>query len=243
MKNTQTITGIRVVFAVIGAALVFAYGANSAYAQEGVGSSLSIAPTGQVIVKGATVTAISGSTITASTKWGSTVLTWTVHTTGSTRFVPVIPSKEAIQKIKVGHSISFSGALATSLSRPTVNAAVVQDEDLVQQSVSVVGTVESIDTQAGSFVLKTDNGTTSVRVGTGVLMSRDGNNAKIGSIAIGDSAKATGTLEVSTRTLAAERISIKSGNVASAVVSDGMFASFINWLKSSRGIMTAVRAR
>ena len=80
---------------------------------------------GHVSVRGATVTAISGNTITATTALGSTTLSWTVLTDSSTKFIA--SSTNTIGAIAVGDAISFQGSMHGNATTLTVDAKVVKD--------------------------------------------------------------------------------------------------------------------
>ncbi len=222
--------------------LCFAWGTNAAHADET--SSVSIASTGQVIVKNAVVTGVAGSVIHAEALWGAARIAFSVQTTGSTRFVPDLGSREALRAIEKGHTISFSGSMSGSLAKPTVNATVVKDTELLRESVSVVGTVESIDAKSGTFVLRTPEGATTIQVPAGALMSRNGNYTRVADIEPGDSGKATGTLDTTAGTLRASRVTLVTGTeeslpeIPNTGTSEGVLSSIIGWLKGSRGILS-----
>jgi hypothetical protein len=92
MKTISAAVYIRIVFLIMAFVLTLAWGANSAYAQDGSsGSSITIAPSGQIIAKGAVVKSIKGSVLTVETVWGSAKITWAVQATGSTKFTPDLP--------------------------------------------------------------------------------------------------------------------------------------------------------
>lgn len=241
MKTHRTAWQIRTTFALMTLALVLAWSANIAHADESA-SSLSIAPTGQIIVKGARVLAVNGSTIIAETGWGAAKISFAVQTSGSTRFVPEIGSAQALSAIRPGHTVSFSGSMVGSMARPTVIATVVKDTELVQESTSIVGTVRSVDENNSTFVLSSAGSDVTVRVPTGTLMSRDGNYAEVSDIQVGDAGKATGTLDIATNTLLASRVSVVTKAEESIespeIKKEGVLSSLISWLKSSRGILS-----
>jgi hypothetical protein len=243
MKTIHTAWYIRSIFALIAATLCATWAVNAAHAAE-VASSLTIAPTGQVIIKGARVTGISGSTIFAETGWGKARIAFTVQTSGSTRFFPDMGSTYALGAIEKGHTISFSGMLLGSLAKPTIAATVVKDAELLRDAVSVVGTVESVDAKSGSFVLRATDDETIVLVPAGAIMSRDGNYARVADIQVGDSGKATGTLDTTAGTLRASRVTIVAAQdeslpeVPNTGGKESLVASIIAWLKGSRGILS-----
>ncbi len=83
---------------------------------------------GKVHVKGATVTAVSGSTITATTQWGAPSMTWTLNTNASTtRFTAQGSGSTTISTIAAGDRISFEGKLATTTSGFVVNVKAVKE--------------------------------------------------------------------------------------------------------------------
>lgn len=89
---------------------------------------VSVNHNGKVHVKGATVTAVNGSTITATTQWGAPMLTWTLTTNASTtKFTAEGTGKTTIATIAVGDKLSFEGKLATSTSGFVVAAKAVKE--------------------------------------------------------------------------------------------------------------------
>lgn len=77
------------------------------------------------LVRGATVTAVSGSTITATSMVGSTTLVWTVNVGSSTQVIA--STTNSLASVAVGDTISFSGALRAGATTLTVDAKVVKD--------------------------------------------------------------------------------------------------------------------
>jgi hypothetical protein len=78
---------------VIGAAMIalpfvaFAdNGASKSALQNGTAVQVVISDPGTVLVRGAKVTAVSGSVITAQTTWSGVTLTWSVNTSSTTKF-------------------------------------------------------------------------------------------------------------------------------------------------------------
>lgn len=241
MSTCTTPISIRAPLALLVFCAIFAWSVTAVHADE-VGSSLSIAPSGQIIVKGARVVSIHGSTIVVETGWGVATLSFAVRTTGSTRFVPELSSVQALSAIRPGHTISFSGELSGSLTRPTVLATVVKDTELVQESVTVVGTVKSIVTDKAEFVLAGANGDVTVHVPSSSLMSRNGNHAELSDVEIGDAGKVQGTLDSRSGVLTASRASLTIGKNEAPEIDEeskgGMFSGLIGWLRGSRGTLS-----
>lgn len=88
---------------------------------------VSIADTGRVIVRGAEVTSVSNDMLRAQTKWGSTVLTWSIDTNGDTVFVTRSGSGSELADIEVGQVVSFSGMIDGSGTALTVDADTVKN--------------------------------------------------------------------------------------------------------------------
>ena len=104
---------------------------------------VAVADSGNVLVRGAKVTGVSGSTITVTTTAGASTLTWTVTTDGSTSFVTSTGSGSSLGAVSVGDTVSFAGALSgTGLS---VKATAVKDWTVGANERSIVGTVQSVN--------------------------------------------------------------------------------------------------
>lgn len=243
MKTLSTASYIRIVFAVMALVLAFTWGTNSAHAQEdSTGSSLSIAPSGQIIAKGARIISVSGNIITAETSWGAARVLWQLQTTGSTRFIPDLGSTATVSSMEKGQTISFTGTIHSGSAKPSVLVSSIKNEDLIRDAVSVLGTVESVDVDAGTFVIRTQEGQTIVKVGGGTLMSKNGGYMRVDDIEVGDSTKATGTLDTTSGVLSAARITLKTTELAPQLEEEepreSVFSSIMMWLQGSRGILS-----
>lgn len=87
---------------------------------------------GNALVRGAKVTDVSGSTITAKTTWPDTSFTWTVKTDSDTEFYATGKNTEDLADIDVGDVISFAGNLTGAFS---LEASAVRDwTDATDQS-------------------------------------------------------------------------------------------------------------
>lgn len=78
-------------------------------------------------MRGAKVTAIGASTISATTAFGSTTVAWTINTASSTEIIAKGKGKISLSDIVVGDFVSFNGRLNTAASSLTVDAKVVKD--------------------------------------------------------------------------------------------------------------------
>ncbi len=143
LKKTAISTLIfSVVFALMAALIVPAYADDDngkgkgnddefklAKEVKAIGSMLEVHVTdrGNVLVRGAKVTAISGNTISAATTWGSASMTWNIVTDSNTEFVRR-GGKSSISEISVGDLVSFQGMLQTGVASPlTVQAKIVKN--------------------------------------------------------------------------------------------------------------------
>lgn len=112
----------------------FALSATMALAHDDDGSKASFpkSPTvvigaeGNALVRGAEVTAVNDDVITARTEWDGASMTWTIDTDSDTDFVGTDNDASDIGDIRVGDSISFSGALTGTLS---IDASAVREWD------------------------------------------------------------------------------------------------------------------
>ncbi len=104
-------------------------GARDNDTPHSVGSEVSIQinANGKALVRGAKVTAVSSSTITATTMWGTTSLTWSIVTNPATNLVFKGGRPMPQGGIMVGDIISFNGPVETTVSALTVDATVVKD--------------------------------------------------------------------------------------------------------------------
>src|SRR3989344_2009749 len=104
---------------------------------------VAINASGNVLVRGAKVTGISGSTLTVTTTAGASTLSWAVTTDSSTVFVTSAGAGSSLAQISVGDTVSFAGALTgTGLS---VKATAVKDWTVGASQRSISGTVASIN--------------------------------------------------------------------------------------------------
>lgn len=164
MQILKTVSALSLV-ALIAAAPAFALAKNNdSYKPRATGSTLevAIADSGKTVVRGARVTGVSDSTITAQTIWGASSITWTVRTDSSTEFLNKSGRATGDHDVAVGDYLSFSGML-TGGSSFAVDADVVKNWSAEDKRVALVGVVIGIDND--SFTLQTvAHGTVTVEV-------------------------------------------------------------------------------
>lgn len=127
---------------------------DTSYNPRAVGSSIEvmISQNGRVVVRGAQVTQVSGSTLTARTMWNDTSITWTVRTDSDTDFVRKSGSAADISDIDTGDYVSFSGNFAGS-GAFTVDADVVKNWSLSENRTVFTGRITDVDDN--DFTLET----------------------------------------------------------------------------------------
>ncbi len=139
--------------------------------------SVQISHNGKTLVRGAEVSAIAGSVITALTKWGSSTLVWTINTSGSTQFVQTGSKNGTIANIAVGDVLSFSGVLNASSTGLVVTADTVKNWTKKTTPTPNVndtfqGTLQSAASTSlpTSLVLKMNNTNYTVQANTGTIV-------------------------------------------------------------------------
>ena len=184
---------------------------GTSFAPRSVGSSLEviISDNGNTTVRGAKVTGVSGSTITAQTIWDASSITWTVRTDSETNFIQKSGSDSDLGDISEGDYVSFSGALASGSSF-TVTADVVKNWSLAENRLSLAGTVTDVDDS--SFNLSTiARGNVTVRVNSDTDYT--GNLEALGDVDVDAKVVAYGSYDPATKVLTATSVSL-SGKAA-----------------------------
>ncbi len=85
-----------------------------------------IANNGLVLLRGAHVLSISGTTIRVALAWGENNLTWNVNTEYNTQFLTTAGEKRVLADIRIGDIVTVTGMLVSGGTEPTVNAAFVR---------------------------------------------------------------------------------------------------------------------
>jgi len=132
---------------------------------------------GSVLVRGAKVTAVSSTTISAISEWNGASLNWTVNTDANTKFITLRDGQSGLGQVKVGDFLSFSGNLMAG-STFTIQAKQVKNWSVVvpQVKTTVEGRLETIagTNIPNTFTLKSGDKVYTVRViaTTSVLNSK-----------------------------------------------------------------------
>lgn len=83
---------------------------------------ITIANNGLTYLKNATVTGVSGHTLTASISWGKADFPWTVETSYVTLFLLKSGTSGTLESIHVGDQVSITGMLEVNATEPTIKA-------------------------------------------------------------------------------------------------------------------------
>jgi len=173
--------------------------------------SVQINHNGKTLVRGAEVSAVSGSVITASTKWGSSTLVWTINTSGSTQFVQNGGKNKngSLSSVAMGDVISFSGTLNASSTGLVVAADAVKNWTKKVTTTPNVkdtfqGTLQSVasTTLPTSLVLKIDNTNYTVQASSSTIVI--GSNwmpTTLSTFVAGDIVRVFGSISASNNTV------------------------------------------
>lgn len=188
----------------IGAVLGVLYFLSALAANADTTQTVSIAGTGQVIVKGARIVRVSDRRITAVSGWGASEIRWNVELSGTTRFDPASRLETVAEEFHVGDTIGFSGRLNKNVSGPSVYGAIVRNESVIQSAVTLQGVV--LTSTFDTLLVQTETGTSTIYIGNGTIMTKNGDSAQPGDAQPGDIVRAVGTLDTRSHVLSAERV-------------------------------------
>lgn len=215
-----------------GVGILFALSAIAANAETL--PSVSISGDGRITVRGASVTVVRGDQIIAQSKWGTTKITWKLDITNATRFAPERADRSVSSIVGIHDQIGFSGQLDQRGGAFTVYPSIIRNETVIQDATVLSGSV--IDASDDGLLIATDTGTSTVLVGTGTIMTKDGNKVRITALLPGETLKAFGTFNARDRVLTANRIvSVsedlpKIPNTGKTGKPDGWFARVMAWI-------------
>lgn len=168
-------------------------------------ATLAVDASGRILVRGAKVTAVSGSAITVQATWPSSSMTWTLQADSATEYYGYDGKSSALAAIAVGNTLSFSGSLTGA---STVDADIIRNWSTpTERQATLAGTVASI---SGSALTLSGKGfaTTTVTTNASTTVTKDGAVATLADIASGALVKVQGIYTASNNTLAAAKIAI-----------------------------------
>jgi hypothetical protein len=176
-----------------------------------VGSTLEVHITdgGKVLVRGAKVTAISGSTITANTAWGSANVSWNVNTDSNTKYIRRYDGASMFSEIAVGDFISFQGTLVSGTASPmTVTAKTIKDWSIQKKNATFDGTVSSVS--GTTFVIATKkNGNITVNTSSSTQIMKNSSTGAFADITVGRTVAVTGLYNNLTNVLESSKVIVR----------------------------------
>lgn len=171
------------------------------------GKQVLITETGKILVRGAEVTSVSGSTITAKTTLGAVTLTWTVNTGSTTAFSVSEASGKSIADITTGDRISFAGMLTGGT---TVDASMVHEKNIPSRT-GFSGTIQGL-TSTG-FTLAPGNAekpTRTVSLTGSTTVTINGVVKSVADLKNGDTVNVVGVLSADAKTIQASAVIVGS---------------------------------
>lgn len=233
MKKINAILSVLIIFVGLGFASL-AHADNDKHDRErkeikAVGSTLEvhINDNGKVLVRGAKVTSVSGTTINAVTSWGNSQITWAVNTGSATELNRRFGGKLNLSEISVGDYLSFTGDIVTTTGGFTVNAKVVKNWSIQKAKNSFFGAVSSIDSGNQSFMLATGTsaGTINVRVLSGTQIKKNDSTIAFADIKAGDKVSVSGLYNNLTKVLEADKVKIYVEKTTTQTIFEGKLKS------------------
>ncbi len=85
-----------------------------------------IAANGLVLLRGARVLSVSGSTLRVGMTWGSSDFTWLIQTTSATKFLNAHGEPETASSLRIGDIVTVTGKVARGGGEPLINAEFVR---------------------------------------------------------------------------------------------------------------------
>jgi hypothetical protein len=165
---------------------------------------------GTVVLRGAKVSAINGSVISATQTWGAYISTWVITTDPSTALLRRYGATSSLAEFSVGDYIAVRGTLDTTKLVQTVQAKTIRDYSIQKENATFAGTVLSIDTNAKSILLATEKrGNQTVFILPSTTIKQGGATTTFSAFLIGQKiSKATGVWNNLTNTMQAEKVDI-----------------------------------
>lgn len=168
--------------------------------KKGSTLEVNIGNDGKVLVRGAKVTSVTGSTIMALTEWNGASLSWTVNTDANSKFIKRSGGASNISEVKAGDFVSFSGSLMAGTTF-TVQAKHIKNWSSVavvkQGKTTLEGKIVSIagTTLPNTFVMKSGDTNYTVRVATNTsVLNTLWLRSSLVSFATGDSVRVYGVV-------------------------------------------------
>ncbi len=175
---------------------------------QNVSHAIAIGQNGRVVLDGVTVTAVSNSTITVQSTWGSTVFTWIIDTNSSTDLFFRGGIGSSLSSITSGDVLNVIGTLNTTQSQPTIIATSLRDLSKERGKMNprpntYQGTLSAITSTAVPTSLTLNIGGTNYIVNvvaTTAILSKNWITTTLSSFNVGDTVRVYGPLDGSAST-------------------------------------------
>lgn len=227
----KTLIGVTMAIALV-AVPVYADNDNHKKEAHNNGTTLEvhINDNGSVLVRGAKVTAISGSIISASTTFGTSTIAWTIDASSISKVIRRYGGNGTIADVQIGDYISFNGALTTTASGFSVKATSLKDWSIQVKNSSFSGTISSIT--GTSFVLTTaENKTITVNTDANTKITRGDTTVAFSALVVGDKiSKTEGLYNNTANTLAAKSIRLYNDPLLAKRTFEGNLTSVVGAL-------------
>lgn len=227
----KTLIGVTMAIALV-AVPVYADNDNHKKEAHNNGTTLEvhINDNGSVLVRGAKVTAISGSIISASTTFGTSTIAWTIDASSISKVIRRYGGNGTIADVQIGDYISFNGALTTTASGFNVKATSLKDWSIQVKNSSFSGTISSIT--GTSFVLTTaENKTITVNTDANTKITRGDTTVAFSALVVGDKiSKTEGLYNNTANTLAAKSIRLYNDPLLAKRTFEGKLTSVVGAL-------------
>lgn len=147
----------------------------------------------------------SGTVIYTRAKWGQTFVRVTVFTDTGTVLTKKYGGSAAVGDIKEGDLLNVEGTLAVGADEVVVTAKKVKDLSLQSEPKNLLGTVRSVNSAEGSFVLKNATfGSTTIAISSATTLKKGVREIALGELTVGDKVlSASGIYDYKTNILSA----------------------------------------
>jgi len=180
------------------------------YNPRSVGAPLEvhIYDNGSVLIHGARVEQVAGSTIYTKVYWGLAFLRLTIRTSDKTTFVKKNGSETKISDIKVGDFITIEGDFYSGTSSLDVTARKIKNWSLQTETGEYSGDVVSFSNTPGGFSMQTKDGLVTVKPVSGAQIKKGNLVINLDLIKVGDKVTIVGTYDRLKKEISATFISV-----------------------------------
>lgn len=196
--------------AIAGALLAAPVATYAADVQATSDTSVRINRDGIVSVLGAEVTSVSGNIVNAVTRFKNNVVSWAFTTNASTTIASNGSLSGSIADLKVGDTLHVAGTL-TGLGSP-MNIAATKIIDVTAFAPitwkSKSGTIQSVNTANGTFVLKHNDKLYTVQTNASTTIQNGTTATTLGNVAVGTKVAVSGTLNSNGTVITASKVAV-----------------------------------